>query len=79
MKLTASARLRSSIASTSVDWLLSRTDAALNRAGFEVSVHKAVFAAEDAFEARMLGAQQRATEQRLQAMATTLAGKIAVP
>jgi hypothetical protein len=66
-------------ASTSVDWLLSRTDAALNRAGFEVSVHNAVFAAEYAFEARMLGAQQRATEQRLQAMATTLAGKIAVP
>jgi hypothetical protein len=66
-------------ASTSVDWVLSRTDAALNRAGFEVSVHKAVFAAEDAFEARMLEGQQRATEQQLQAIAATLAGKIAVP
>jgi hypothetical protein len=66
-------------ASTSVDWLLSRTDAALNRAGFEVSVHKAVFAAEDAFEARMLEGQQRSTEQQLQTMRTALVGKIAVP
>jgi hypothetical protein len=66
-------------ASTSVDWLLSRTDAALNRAGFEVSVHKALTAAEDSFEARLLENQQRAAEQQLQAMATTLAGKIAVP
>jgi hypothetical protein len=65
--------------STSVDWLLSRTDAALNRAGFEVSVHKAVIAAEDAFETRMLEARQRATEQQLQTMTNALAGKIAGP
>ena len=66
-------------ASTSVDWLLSRTDAALNRAGFEVSVHKAVFAAEDAFEARMLDGQQRSTEQQLQTLRNALVGKIAAP
>jgi hypothetical protein len=59
--------------------LLSRTDAALNRAGFEVSVHKAVTAAEDSFEARMLENQQRAAEQQLEALATALVGKIAAP
>ena len=63
-------------ASTSVDWVLSQTDAALNRAGFEVSVHKALTAAEDAFEARMLEAQQRAAERQLQTMADVLTGKI---
>ena len=65
--------------STSVDWVLSRTDEALNRAGFEVSVHKALTAAEDSFEARLLENQQRAAEQQLQTMTTTLTGKIAVP
>jgi len=66
-------------ASTSVDWVLSRTDAALNRAGFEVSVHKAMTAAEDSFEARMLENQQRAAEQQLEGLTTVLAGKIAGP
>ena len=51
----------------------------MNRAGFEVSVHKAVIAAEDAFETRMLEARQRATEQQLQTMTNALAGKIAGP
>ena len=64
-------------ASTSVDWVLSRTDEALNRAGFEVSVHKAITAAEDSFEARMLESQQRAAERQLEALATILVGKIA--
>jgi hypothetical protein len=64
-------------ASTSVDWVLSRTDAALNRAGFEVSVHKAITAAEDSFEARMLENQQRAAEQQLEALAAVLVGNTA--
>src|SRR5438067_11631241 len=66
-------------ASTSVDSVLSRTDAALNRAGFEVSVHKAIAAAEYPFEARVLENQQRAAEQQLEALATILVGKTAAP
>jgi hypothetical protein len=67
------------VASTAVDWVLSRTDAALNRAGFEASVHKAVSAAEQDFATRVLDIQQRATERQWQAMATALTGKAAVP
>jgi hypothetical protein len=67
------------VASTAVDWVLSRTDAALNRAGFEASVHKAVGAAEQDFASRVLDLQQRSTERQWQAMATALTGKVAIP
>jgi hypothetical protein len=75
----AGALLIGFVASTSVDWVLSRTDAALNRAGFEASVHKAISAAEGNFETRLLDLQQRSTDRQLQAMATALFGKIAGP
>jgi len=65
--------------STSVDWVLSRTDEALNRAGFEVSVHKALTAAEDSFESRILENQQRVAQRQLEALAAVLVGKTAAP
>ena len=67
------------VASSAVDWVLSRTDAALNRAGFEASVHKAVGAAEQDFATRVLEVQQRSTERQWQTMAAALTGRIAVP
>ncbi len=66
-------------ASASVDWVLNRTDATLNRAGFEATVRKAIIATERDFEARVLAAQERAVDQQMQAMATAISGKIAAP
>ncbi len=66
-------------ASASVDWLLNRTDATLNRAGFEASVRKAIISAEQDFESRVLDAQRRPIDRQMQALATEIAGKITVP
>ncbi|HEV2336558.1 MAG TPA: hypothetical protein VGS13_13735, partial [Stellaceae bacterium] len=66
-------------ASASVDWVLNRTDATLNRAGFEAGVRKAIAAAETDFETRVLNAQQRPIDAQMQALATEMAGKIALP
>ncbi len=66
-------------ASASVDWVLNRTDATLNRAGFEAGVRKAIVAAEDDFEARVLDAQQRPIDTQMRALATEMAGQIAPP
>jgi hypothetical protein len=66
-------------ASASVDWLLNRTDATLNRAGFEASVRKAIISAEHDFETRVLDAQQRPIDRQMQALASEMAGKITVP
>ncbi len=66
-------------ASASVDWVLNRTDATLNRAGFEATVRKAIIATERDFEARVLAAQERAIDRQMQAVATAMAGKIAAP
>jgi hypothetical protein len=66
-------------ASASVDWLLNRTDATLNRAGFEVSVGKAVIAAEGDFERRVIEVQERAIDRQMQALATEMEGKTAAP
>lgn len=66
-------------ASASVDWLLNRTDAALNRAGFEATVRKAVVAMESDFETRVLDVEQRSIDRQMQAVATAMAGKIAAP
>ena len=66
-------------ASASVDWLLNRTDATLNRAGFEATVRKAIIATERDFEGRVLAAQERAIDRQMQAVATAMAGKIAAP
>jgi hypothetical protein len=64
-------------ASASVDWLLNRTDASLNRAGFEATVRKAIISTERDFETRVTDAQQRAVDRQMQAVATAMAGKIA--
>jgi hypothetical protein len=66
-------------ASASVDWILNRTDAALNRAGFEATVRKAIISVERDFETRVLDAQQRSVDRQLQALATAMAGKVASP
>jgi hypothetical protein len=66
-------------ASASVDWALNRTDAALNRAGFEATVRKALISVERDFETRVLAAQERAIDRQLQVLATTMAGKVAAP
>jgi hypothetical protein len=66
-------------ASASVDWLLNRTDATLNRAGFEAGVRKAVMAAEHDFEGRVLDAQAAAVDRQMAALARAMAGKIAAP
>ena len=66
-------------ASASVDWLLNRTDAALNRAGFEASVRKAIIAVESDFETRVLDAQQRSIDRQLEALMAAMAGKSAQP
>ena len=66
-------------ASASVDWLLNRTDATLNRAGFEASVRKAIISAEHDFETRVLDAQRRPIDRQMQALASEMAGKITVP
>lgn len=64
-------------ASASVDWLLNRTDAALNRPGFEVSVRKAIVAMEGDFETRVLDVEKRSIDRQMQELATAMAGKIA--
>jgi len=66
-------------ASASVDWLLNRTDASLNRAGFEATVRKALISTERDFESRVTAAQQRAVDRQMQAVATAMAGKITAP
>jgi hypothetical protein len=66
-------------ASASVDWLLNRTDATLNRAGFEASVRKAIITAERDFETQVLEAQKRPIERQMQALESAMAGKIAMP
>jgi hypothetical protein len=66
-------------ASASVDWMLNRTDAALNRAGFEATVRKAIISVERGFETRVLEVQQRATDRQLQLAATAIAGKVTAP
>jgi hypothetical protein len=68
-----------SAASASVDWVLSRTDAAFNRAGFEATVRKAIISVERDFETRVLDAQQRAADRQLQALANAMAGRLTVP
>ena len=66
-------------ASASVDWLLNRTDASLNRAGFEATVRKAIISTERDFETRVLDAEARSIDRQMQALATAMAGKMAVP
>lgn len=66
-------------ASASVDWALNRTDAALNRAGFEATVRKAIISVERDFETRVLDAQQRSVDRQLEALETAMAGKAASP
>jgi hypothetical protein len=66
-------------ASASVDWVLNRTDAALNRAGFEAGVRKAVISVEQDFATRVIDTQQRALDRQLQALASEMAGKITAP
>jgi len=66
-------------ASASVDWLLNRTDASLNRAGFEATVRKAIISTERDFESGVIDAQRRAIDRQMQAVATAMAGKIAAP
>jgi hypothetical protein len=66
-------------ASASVDWALNRTDAALNRAGFEASVRKAIISVEREFETRVLDAHQRSIDRQLEAVATAMAGGVAPP
>ena len=66
-------------ASASVDWALNRTDAALNRAGFEATVRKAIVAMESDFETRVLGVEQRSVDRTMTAAAAALAGKPAEP
>jgi hypothetical protein len=66
-------------ASASVDWALNRTDAALNRAGFEATVRKAVISVERDFETRVLDVQRRSIDRQLQMLATAMAGKAALP
>ena len=67
------------VASASVDWALNRTDAAFNRAGFEVTVRKAIISVERDFETRVLEIEQRATNRQLQLAATAMAGKLTPP
>jgi hypothetical protein len=66
-------------ASASVDWVLNRTDATLNRAGFEATVRRAIISTERDFETRVLDAQQRSIDRQMQAVAAAMAGKIAAP
>ena len=66
-------------ASASVDWLLNRTDASLNRAGFEATARKAIISTERDFASRVIDAQERAIDRQMQAAATAMAGKIAAP
>ncbi len=66
-------------ASASIDWVLNRTDATLNRAGFEASVRKAIIATERSFETRVLDAQEGPLKRQIEALATAMAGKIAAP
>jgi len=66
-------------ASASVDWALNRTDAALNRAGFEATVRKAIISMERDFETRVLDVQQRSIDRQMQMLATAMAGKVASP
>ena len=58
-----------------MDWALNRTDAAFNRAGFEVTVRKAIISVERDFETRVLDIQQRAADRQLQMVVTAMAGK----
>ena len=62
-------------ASASVDWLLNRTDAALNRPGFEIDVRRAVVAGQSDFQARVIDARRRAIEEAVQKTANRLAGQ----
>jgi hypothetical protein len=66
-------------ASASVDWALNRTDATLNRAGFEAGVRKAIISVERDFETRVLDAQQRSVDRQLAAVATIMTGEAASP
>src|SRR4029077_6180175 len=66
-------------ASASVDWLLNRTDASLNRAGFEASVRKAISTAERDFETQVLEAQRRPIERQMQALESAMTGKLTAP
>ena len=62
-------------ASASVDWLLNRTDAALNRPGFEIDVRRAVVAGQSDFQARVIEARRRAIDDEMQKIANRLAGQ----
>ena len=62
-------------ASASVDWLLNRTDAALNRPGFEIDVSRAVVAGQSDFLARVIEARRRAIDDEMQQIANRLAGQ----
>ncbi|HEV2301323.1 MAG TPA: hypothetical protein VGR91_07105 [Stellaceae bacterium] len=62
-------------ASASVDWLLNRTDAALNRPGFEIDVRRAVVAGQDDFRSRVIGARRQAIGEVLQKATNRLAGQ----
>ena len=62
-------------ASASVDWLLNRTDAALNRPGFEADVRQAVIAGQNDFESRVLEARRQAIDEEVQRTANRLAGQ----
>ena len=66
-------------ASASVDWLLNRTDATLNRAGFEASVRKAVITAESDFETQVLNAEGPLIERQMQTLTSALQGRITPP
>jgi hypothetical protein len=66
-------------ASASVDWVLNRTDAALNRPGFEASVRKAIISMERDFETRVLDIEARSVDRQMQSLATEMAGNAAPP
>jgi hypothetical protein len=66
-------------ASASVDWLLNRTDAALNRPGFEADVRKAIISMESDFVTRVLEVEERSIDRQMQALATAMAGEDAPP
>jgi hypothetical protein len=61
--------------SASVDWLLNRTDAALNRPGFEIGVRRAVVAGQSDFQSRVIAARREAIDEEMQKIANRLAGQ----
>ncbi|MSO94015.1 MAG: hypothetical protein EXQ86_11535 [Rhodospirillales bacterium] len=66
-------------ASASVDWVLTRTDERINRAGFEVQVRRAVITGRRDFEGNITDAQRRLIERQLLAIAAAGPAQAAHP